>query len=398
MYNFWSLTLFEYRKLWKKKTVWISILIILLLCFIASIVNAIGDYQLGGETYDSNYNIIKTEQAYGEALSGRQIDDALLGELQEAYSKVSKDSGYTMTKEYWQYAHPYSDLYSSLRQITGDLVREQGFSADSLYKMRTQLLHEEWESMRLTEGEIAHFSEMEAGTEIPFTYKYCEGWKRLIALMYTNGVMICMLIAICIPVIFAEEHVRRTDQILITTKLGKQTLYWTKVFTGITFGLLVSLGIIIVELIPTFIIYGTAGFDAQMQLLLPLTSWDLTAGQMTLILAALLLVSSVVFSAIAMVISEKTRSNVVPMAILIALMLANLFFNIPEEYRILSQIWNGLPTAIVSIWNAFDIRLIPIGNTYLTIWQVAPWIYIVVTMIILAIGYRIYKKFQAGGR
>lgn len=80
-----------------------------------------GNYYVDGELIDTNYNMYQTDKHYSEALNGRAIDQSLLEETIAAYRKIPEVAGrhYTLTKEYQQYARPYSEIFNFIRQISG---------------------------------------------------------------------------------------------------------------------------------------------------------------------------------------------------------------------------------------------------------------------------------------
>ena len=114
-------------------------------------------------------------------------------------------------------------------------------------------------------------------------------------------------------------------------------------------------------LVPVFVIYGTDGFQAQLQLFQPNDVWLLTAGELLLILIGLSLVTALFHSAAAMVLGERLKSNMTPMAVMVGFLLFSLLFNIPEQYRILSQIWDYVPR---TFWL--------IGGLSVTAWYLSP--------------------------
>ena len=401
MCNFWGFVGFEYRKLLRKKVVWVSVLAVMALCILSAVINAIGSYEVEGQTVCSNYQMIQRQKAESRALSGRLLDDELLGEMQAAYSQVGTEEGYTQTMAYWETAFPYSNVFNKARQIgSSSAVRQAGYTAADLYENRDAERLADWDDLKLTDGERAYLSKREAEIAVPYTYQYCDGWTQLMAWLYTIGVMVTLLIAICVPSLFSEDHLRRTDQLVLSSRYGRKPVYLAKIFTGMTFSAGITLLLTLIFAIPTFLIYGTDGADTRMQLLKPEASWNLTAAGMTGIMLLLAMAAALILSAAAMVLAEKSKSSTVPMAVLVSLLIVTNVVSIPDQYRVLSQIWGCLPTTIVSVWNSFSSRLVPapVPGGYLTVWQAAPLVYAAAAALLLALGYRIYRRFQAGGR
>lgn len=126
-----------------------------------------GNYYVDGELIDTNYNMYQTDKHYSEALNGRAIDQSLLEETIAAYRKIPEVAGrhYTLTKEYQQYARPYSEIFNFIRQISGMQTSEVMLSwqpdEDDLYAKRQAWLLSLWKDLSLSEGEIAYWPERE---------------------------------------------------------------------------------------------------------------------------------------------------------------------------------------------------------------------------------------------
>lgn len=397
MYNFWSIAGYEYKKLLMRKIVWVTLGLMMLFSVIVSCFEIQGDYYIDGELQGSHYDMIQEEVRYGRALSGRKIDDELIREVREAGERIpEKEIPYRM-KEYQSNIAPYQEI----RYFIGDIVsdyKENGVDEESLYAARKANVERMWKSDMLTSGEVEYLSELEEQIETPFVYQYARGYKQFLAIIFTIGLMGTMLTAICIPVIFTEEHSRKTDQLILCSKLGKRPLFLAKAFVGITFSIAADLILCLCAGITTFIIYGADGFNAQMQLLRVVDSWPLTAGQAVIILILLSVAAALLNCVIAMALAEYLRSSVATMAVMIGGMLFSQIFNVPDYYRVPSQLWDFIPANMVSTWGAFRDRLIPFFGTYLTQWQIAPIVYILVSAIILWACYQKYRRYQVGVR
>lgn len=148
-------------------------------------------------------------------------------------------------------------------------------------------------------------------------------------------------------------------------------------------------------LVPVFVIYGTDGFQAQLQLFQPSDVWLLTAGELLLILVGLSLLTALLHGAAAMVLGERLKSNMTPMAVMVGFLLFSLLFNVPEQYRILSQIWDYLPANLLAYWGAFNDCLVFIAGHYLCEWQVAPVAYFAAIAGLIWTCCHFYRKYQA---
>lgn len=57
----------------------------------------------------------------------------------------------------------------------------------------------------------------------------------LIKIAYTVSILQLLLIGICLTGVFTDEHTRRTDQLLLSGRLGKKELFRVKMLAGMSF-------------------------------------------------------------------------------------------------------------------------------------------------------------------
>lgn len=382
MYNFWTIVAYEYKKLLKKKIVWIAMLILTGICVFAACANILGNYYVEGEKADTHWNIIQKSKQEAQKYEGREIDDTFLQELNE--------------KMQTQLRNIPEDLYNFVFEITQDINFD--LSAEELYMMRDEMITDAWESEGLSQGAKEYLTALEEEVDKPITYHNTKPYQQISSLAYVVGFIQIMMIAICIPAIFSEEHTRKTDQLILSSDLGKKTLYLAKIFTGLTISMITIVIFYLAIIIPSFLIYGTQGFHGQIQLVLPTVSWNLTVGEMVCILIGLGMTMSILVCAAAMFLAEKFRSSVAVIAILLGFVIFSMVFHVPEQYRILEYIWSYMPTSLSSVWEVFGTKLISVFGGYFTIWQSAPVFYLILTVILTVGGYFVYSRYQVGGR
>lgn len=295
--------------------------------------------------------------------------------------------------------HTYKEMGKMLAYLYTIIGQEElkGVTEEKIYETRNEMLASNWENNGLSPGEIQHLKEQEAQLEIPFTYQYCDGYKRMVAIIYSIGIMLTLFISSCIPAIFADEHIRKMDQLILCTSKGKKTLFLAKIFVGTTTSLAVAILLLAASAIPTFIIYGTDGFAAQIQLVVTQSSWAISIGEAVLILAALILAATLLQSVVAMFLAERLRSSVAAMAIMLCVMILTLMISIPPQIRVLAQIWDYAPTNIVKMWGECNNWLVSIFGNYFTQWQMAPIIYLIISVAAVLGGYQAYRNYQTEG-
>lgn len=250
------------------------------------------------------------------------------------------------------------------------------------------------EEARLTKGEKAYWKQKEAGIEKPFTYGYTAGERKLTAVFYTLAMMQVIFIAVTVPSIFADEHFRKMDQLNLCSKYGKGRLYGAKITAGMTIGIGGTLCLILSSVIPILILYGFHGLDVRIQLIYAACSHHFTIGQVISSQIILLIFASVLESAFAMFCAEKMKSGMGTMAVMTGGLLLSLTINIPDQFRMIVQLWNSIPSNILAVWNLLDCRLILQFGRYFTQLQVLPIVYVILAVLLAAGGWRGYKRYQ----
>lgn len=226
---FMTLYHFELKKIMKRKLVWVTLLICIGCIVVAKVGNLSGDYYVDGEVVDTHYHMFLVDSAYSRALSGRVVGQELLEEMTTAYGKIPAEAErYTETEEYQEYARPYSEVFQLVWRWTQSNPFYDGWQADeqALYDARTGWQEETWTKLFLSD------SEKEAQIDKPFTYFYHDGYTAILKDFETVGILMLLLTAVCLSGVFPEEHVRRTDQMILSSAKGKYMVYWAKYWQG----------------------------------------------------------------------------------------------------------------------------------------------------------------------
>lgn len=345
MKQFGTLVFYEMKKIMYRKNTWITIGILLILCLVL----------MAGMSFGSSY-------VEGEILETHKEGNAI-------------------------------DRKNGLNPFT---VTEEEF-----YEARERAVSENWEKCKLKEKEKEYWQEKEDKLRKPFTYQYAEGYGYLISM---NGVyMVCLLttflIAICMSCVFTEEHGKKTDQLILCSRLGRKQTYFAKILAGTVFSFLSGILFLVVTVAGSFLAYGSEGGLAMLQLFAPDYSYPLTVFQVLLIFSGILLLACVMTGIFAMALSEITKSNIGTMAAIVAIMFISRLIQVPENIRMLSQLMNLFPLNILKLDAGFiDMRLFSIFGLKLTSWQFAPFLYALLIGIFVLVGKKVYCRYQVQGR
>lgn len=331
--GFRTLYLYELKKIIYRRSVWITSGIMLLLCVclsFADLINTSFGYSEGDEEINiSGYELMKIRRECARKLSGREIDDALLREMQEFYQGeereevtgvIDRATGATITAADGGSAdreeaardgadgmeaklvdqQKYMPVYSWTFGIMGNDESIYAADVSGPYSERQRLIDQNRRDQMLTQNERMYWKKNDAGLKIPFTYEYMEGWGNL----WNQANMInCML---------------------------------------------------------------------------------------------LLLLISVIYSMTVMFLSEWLKKSAGVMAVPFGIMIFTLFIDIPYSYGTVSKVYELLPTNLLMTWELWDDRLLSVLGKYMTLFQVAPMVYILVSALLLLIGKRIWKRCQVG--
>lgn len=401
MNNFGVLYRYEWKKLLGKKIVWVSFALCMTAILITFLTPLLSYYEEGGKRADSYYQM---DLRYYQALNGREINQELLEETIAAYRKIPKTAGneYTSTEEYQQYARPYSAVFNFIvnaaRMQKTDVIHSWQPDETELYEKRKAALSADWKTLRLSEGEIAFWQAREAQIKTPYVYQEHEVYDALLSSYYTIGILLLFLIGVCLSGMFSEDYSRKTDQIIFCSKLGKHQIYWSKMAAGFSFAVICALLFSLFAFFIAVCLYGFNGFSAAFQLLYTRNSEPISCGQAILIAYGNMLFTAAVIAVFVMFLSELLHNNMAVLAVFTAILLTDMFLNIPEQYRILAQIWSLLPWSFLSPWNVFSKYTIAVGGQYITAWQAAPVLYTSAAIVLLLLGKPIYQRFEVSGR
>jgi len=406
-----TLYAYELKKIASRKIVWIVGIIMIFLCAFLSFSDLISSSYYG-EDEISGYEAMKINREYARNLADRKIDDTLLREMQDYYSRedveesndsisdgqISIITDESQEDEIDKGIKEYTPIYAYVKEITEDSNMALKISSDELYKMREKSILQNRTDQMLTEKEMDYWEEKDKQIETPFTYEYTESWSNLWNYMYTINFMILLMLAICLSNVFSVEYLRKTDAIILCSQYGKKHLYLAKVLAGISFGVIIAILFFGITAISSICVYGADGFSAALQIAFPLSSWNISIGESVLVLLFVLLIISVLYSVAIVILSEILKNSVAVMAIPVGIMILTMMIDIPYQFRIASQIYDLLPTNLLTVWELWDDRLVSVFGKYLTNFQIVPILYLIIIIVLFFVGKRVYLKHQIGAR
>lgn len=398
MRQFGILFFYEIKKITQRKSTWIT-LGILLVCFLfLAGGSALGSTYIEGEFLETHKEGYATDRKNGIKLSGRKLDDTLFSEMKEAYAGI-EEKEFTI-EEYQTKVRPFRAVYEIVCFSPSEL-NPLTITENTFYRAREEAVKESWVKNKLTEKEKDYWQEKEDRLTTPFIYQYAKGYEFLVSMqgVYMVCLLVSFFIAVCMSSIFTEEHVRKTDQLILCSRLGRKQTYFAKILAGGLVSFLAGILFLGITIAGSFLMFGSEGFSAMVQLLAPDYSYAMNVGQIFLIMAGILLLACVLTGVFTMVLSEITRSNIGTMAAVVAILFLARLVQVPADWRIISQLMNFFPINIVKFDAGFtDIRLVSLLGCRLTSWQFVPVLYVFLTAVLVFAGKKVYCRYQVQGR
>lgn len=404
MNNFGILFRYEWKKIWKKKIVWIMGGIAIIF-FLYSHLTFLIPYD--SVQTDSNGNLYSIQQGGYEAyvkecesarkLDGRKIDEKLLREVWKDYENEEYEEIQNLLWKADMWKAEVTDAGSA------DTKQEDDLAAEGVKSWCQGL---QWAAKKeinsvdgLTPAERQYWLAQDATVEKPLTYTYAASWMEILFYMQDVSQWLVLLCAVCLSGMFSEERRKKTDSLILSTKNGKNPVFFAKILAGIAFAALWFLIMYGITIFIAFLFYGVEGFSAQIQLAAPSIPVAITIGQAVLRLLGIAVLAVLFISILCTVLSEWFGSSVAVLAFVAGSAILPLTIWIPDAHqRVLAQIHDLLPVILVSISTFWDYKTISIFGLRLTDLQFAYVIYPLLTVILLFLGWWKYCRCHAGSR
>lgn len=402
MNSFWDLTRFEFRKIFRKKSTVIILLITVLISIFSCGAVLLGDIYENGKPVESQIEAMNKDRSYARALDSRMIDETILLEMSMAYGKIPVNEGYRQTSEYQQYARPYASIYALARQVYG---ASEPFNVDNakiltsqkaktFYDIRNEIVKSNIQEMNASDATKQKLIELNSQVDTPFEFSYSDGYTRFFTMMYTTGMLVCFVAAILLAPLFAGEYSSGTDQVILTSKHGKGKLILAKLFVGFITALGLSLIFSMLTYFQCMLTYGFDGANAAIQLFRPLDVYPLTMSQLALLCIICVMSGTLLTCAINMLLSAKLKSAFSVIILIGILMIVPMFINDPGISVLLSNLMNLLPTNMMALWTQLDAQLFELGNLSIEPYVLIPIFSLVFSIILSIFAYFGFKKHQ----
>ena len=357
-----TLISYEFKKVLLQKSYWIALVLMLLIL----LANELTPVVLG------NYQPKKDREL---SLSGIVIDDEIIAKIADADNP-----------------HEYDPIYEFIKHTTGtsDI---SSMTANDLYQTRDEVNDDLMTDSKVSDEERAFWKSLDESNERPFVYQYDGAYEAFFSVVYFLSFMELILCAIGLSGLYADEKLKGTDQIIFSTRLGRDKLFFAKLIVGAICGFVSSCFLLLEELVTCLLLYGVDGYDAMLQIHVPQCMMNITMGQAMLFLSLLVIANGVFLGLITMFVSEITMNHSATMAFMIFFMFASMY-NPVKSVRILRMIWDMLPGAYVGSWLFETYTTIKLFGVRMNIMQYTPIFWAIASIILIVFANRSYRKYE----
>lgn len=391
----------EYGKLMKRRLTWFAILGILLLVIAQPTTSLFGTRYYDGTPIGSSSQWRTREREVVDEMEGTVIDEVFLRKAERSvrsfWEETEEIRGTERATEryvsgYMEMEMPYNLL---LESISGLGITRYEMDFAEYYTQYDAYIRDYYKSS-LSEEAISELVAMSKENQ-PFVYGWQEGCNIYAATRSGMSFYTCFALAICLAGMFAGEVSSRMEAVVLSTRYGKNKLLAAKLLVGMSFALLVAVVTSLISYVANGMVYGFGGTKLAAQMMNPFIAWNLTMGQLCLIMTGCGVLAAMLTAAVTMALSARAKSSSSVLIIGFLFLLIPLFINIPGQYRIPAAIYHLLPTLLPKIQYAFDgLLVLQIGDAFIPQWQLAYPVYLAAGGILIALTYRTFQKHQVG--
>lgn len=380
MKRFGSICRYELKKILSQKTLWVAVIVLLYWSITCGVRAPSGSYA----------KYLQTNKAAQLSITGEKIDDAM---LEKMYALMQQgtiiESGYSDIERY---------VSSFITRNSGEFEIPENYGGESaLYEARSSWIHSTWQVQELTDEEIAYWQNYEENLDTPFTYSYSHSYGVNISHIEGWFVVHVIIIALCLCTVFSDEFRFRTDQLILSSNKGKKMLYKAKIISGMSVALVLTIVALTARTVAMGVNYGFEGFDAQIQLLYPTCSLNISVGEAMLLLYVLVLAATSLIACFVMALSLISANGVVALAVPVGIVIANLFLEMPTD-RLAKQIYSYFPVIKIEDTIFTDNLLVSFGNVQFNTAKFAFILYLVLSVVLYVTAQLYWKRLEVKSR
>ena len=322
----------EHKKLWRRKSVQIGVLLCFLYIVIFGGLLSYQWFQFGspedftssfGNNFDG-YTNIREKQEYAKQWEGDLTEETLQAMVEDYQERVQTEdiSAYEMTdwislnslvQTLWPELEEADNPYIMLNYVDPSQLTD-------LEERREKAVNNFLEINGQTGAEGEYFLSMNANIDMPLKYRWTEGWSFVTADFIPGcGVVFAIFLAVAIAPIFCGEWHNNTRALITTTKYGWNKIAIIKVLVSLIFALELYSIITVSSILLQIIFLGTEGGDLPIQCIKILAVAPWTVLQAEIYEYGYLLLAALGYTGIVLLCSALAKTNYVSLIISLAI-------------------------------------------------------------------------------
>lgn len=322
----------EHKKLWRRKSVQIGVLLCFLYIVIFGGLLSYQWFQFGspedftssfGNNFDG-YTNIREKQEYAKQWEGDLTEETLQAMVEDYQERVQTEdiSAYEMTdwislnslvQTLWPELEEADNPYIMLNYVDSSQLTD-------LEERREKAVNNFLEINGQTGAEGEYFLSMNANIDMPLKYRWTEGWSFVTADFISGcGVVFAIFLAVAIAPIFCGEWHNNTRALITTTKYGWNKIAIIKVLVSLIFALELYSIITVSSILLQIIFLGTEGGDLPIQCIKILAVAPWTVLQAEIYEYGYLLLAALGYTGIVLLCSALAKTNYVSLIISLAI-------------------------------------------------------------------------------
>lgn len=326
-----ELFLLEHKKLWRKNSVKISVI----LCFTYAVIfGSVLSYQCFnfgsrrdyttafGKNFDG-YTMIRECQEYAHSFGGELTDETMQQLVWDYQRMESADMKRAWDLTDWVIIDNWLEvLWPELKESGSYQVNIDYFEPEKLTGIyeRRQLAVEKLLEMNSQIGkEGEYLLKINEKVNTPFQYKWVYGWSIILpATVGELGIVVALFLAIALSPMFAGEWHNNTSSLVLTTKNGWKNIAFAKVLTGLAFSVEFFTILAVGNIVSQLFFMGTEGWDMPIQMIKMTAIAPMNMLQGEIYEYVFTLLGAVGFAGIIMLISAAVKNNVLALILSLA--------------------------------------------------------------------------------
>jgi ABC-type transport system involved in multi-copper enzyme maturation permease subunit len=330
-------------------------------------------------------NIQKLSENYGaeKNKTGFQFGEALPKDIYYEFYKPREGYFHWIAENYasnpFDYWNPH-DLAVKFNEL------------NDFYIQRQKKVQNRLNTMKYSRVEKEYWDKKANATKGPYQYGYFRGWTYVDESL-DIFMLVIVAIGIAISGVYSNEHETGADAVLLSSKYGKTKLVVGKIIASLIFSMCTVLLGILLCILPLLLFFGIKGWDLPIQVLGTdiLYNWNLL--KMIGIRIFMTILSALVVTTMALILSSIIKKTTPVVVIVMILYIGGLFVPSGKANKLYQMIVKLSPV-FLNGRQYYGYVAYPAFGKVFTFYEMATFVYILLSLILLRLSGRIFKRHQ----